>query len=235
MISFEKLASNYKEVQERTAEAAIRSGRRPEDVLLLPVTKTQEAEVLQMAYDLGMRHAGENRVQEILAKQPLLPEDLDFHLIGHLQKNKVSKILGHVSLIHSVDSPELAQAIEKEAAKKQMVARILIEVNAAQEDTKFGITLDQTEDIIRRISSLEHVKVCGLMTVAPFVEDPEDNRKVFHAMHEIFIDIREKSIDNVDMSVLSMGMTNDYETAISEGANLVRVGTGIFGARQYPV
>ena len=235
MITREQLEINYNEVKERVAEAAIRSGRSPEDVLLLPVTKTMEVQVLQMAYDLGMRHAGENRVQEILAKQPLLPSDLDFHLIGHLQKNKVRQILTHVSFIHSVDSLELARVIEKESAKKNITTRILIEVNAAQEDTKFGIALGEVEELIRRISELEHVQVCGLMTVAPYVADPEENRKVFRDMHEIYIDICDKNIDNVHMSVLSMGMTNDYETAISEGANLVRVGTGIFGARQYPV
>ena len=234
MITKEQLEINYTEVKRRVREAAVKAGRDPEDILLLPVTKTQDASVLQMAYDLGMRHAGENRVQEILAKQPLLPEDLDFHLIGHLQKNKVKQIIEHVSLIHSVDSVELAEVIEKEAAKKDLTVHVLIEVNAAQEETKFGITLNEAESVIRRIAACPHVRVNGLMTVAPFVENPEDNRKVFHDMHEIYIDIRDKKIDNVFMSVLSMGMTNDYEVAISEGANLVRVGTGIFGARQYP-
>ena len=235
MISFEELEKNYKQVIERTAEAAIRSGRAPEDVLLLPVTKTQDAEVLKMAYDLGMRACGENRVQEILAKKPLLPQDLIFHLIGHLQKNKVRQILGEVSLIHSVDSFELAQVIEKEAVKKDLEADILVEINAGGEETKFGTTLEQTEGLIRQIAVLPHVHVRGLMTVAPYVEDPEENRNVFRDMHHIYIDIQDKNINNVTMSVLSMGMTNDYEVAVSEGANLVRVGTGIFGARQYIV
>ncbi len=234
-MTVEELKSRYEDVKARVARQAVLSGRTPEEVLLLPVTKTQSVEVLQAAYDLGMRHAGENRVQELLAKQPELPPDLDFHLIGHLQKNKVRQILGHVSLIHSVDSLELAQTIEKEAAKKDLDVDILLEVNAAQEETKFGITLDQVEDLVRQIAVLPHVHIRGLMTVAPFVEDPEENRKVFHDLHQVYIDIRDKKINNVDMSILSMGMTNDYEVAISEGANLVRVGTGIFGARQYPV
>ena len=233
MISFEELEKRYRQVRDNTAEAAIRSGRRPEDVMLLPVTKTQSVEILEMAYQLGMRACGENRVQEILAKKPLLPGDLTFHLIGHLQKNKVRQILGEVELIHSVDSFELAEVIEKEAVKKGLEADVLIEINAGEEESKFGTTLDQTEGLIRRIAVLPHVHIKGLMTVAPYVEDPEENRKVFQDMHHIFVDIHDKNIDNVTMSVLSMGMTNDYEVAISEGANLVRVGTGIFGARQY--
>ena len=235
MISFETLKQNYETVRNKVRDAAIRSGRTPEEVLLLPVTKTQSVEVLQMAYDLGMRHAGENRVQEILAKKDQLPSDLDFQLIGHLQKNKVRQIIGHVSLIHSVDSVELAQVIEKEAAKADRIVPILLEINAAEEETKFGISLDEALPVAQQIAQFPHVQLKGLMTVAPFVEDPEDNRKVFRDMQEIFIDIREKRIDNVAMSILSMGMTNDYEVAIEEGANLVRVGTGIFGPRQYNV
>ncbi len=235
MISFETLKQNYETVRNKVRDAAIRSGRTPEEVLLLPVTKTQSVEVLQMAYDLGMRHAGENRVQEILAKKDQLPSDLDFQLIGHLQKNKVRQIIGHVSLIHSVDSVELAQVIEKEAAKADRIVPILLEINAAEEETKFGISLDEALPVAQQIAQFPHVQIKGLMTVAPFVEDPEDNRKVFRDMQEIFIDIREKRIDNVAMSILSMGMTNDYEVAIEEGANLVRVGTGIFGPRQYNV
>ena len=235
MITFEELEKSYRQVREITAEAAIRSGRKPEDVMLLPVTKTQSVEILDMAYQLGMRSCGENRVQEILAKKPLLPGDLIFHLIGHLQKNKVRQILGQVALIHSVDSFELAEVIEKESVKKGLESDILVEINAGGEESKYGISLDQTEELVRRIAVFPHIHIKGLMTVAPYVEDPEENRKVFQAMHHIFVDIQDKNIDNVDMSVLSMGMTNDYEVAISEGANLVRVGTGIFGARQYTV
>lgn len=235
MISFEELERNYRQVQEKVAEAAIRSGRAPEDVLLLPVTKTQSVETLEMAYRLGMRVCGENRVQEILQKKPVLPGDLVFHLIGHLQKNKVRQILGQVELIHSVDSFELAEVIEKEAVKKGLEADVLVEINAGEEASKFGISLAQTEALVRQIATLPHVHVKGLMTVAPYVADPEENRKVFQDMHHIYVDIQDKNIDNVSMSVLSMGMTNDYEVAISEGANLVRVGTGIFGARQYTV
>ncbi len=235
MISFEELERNYRQVQEKVAEAAIKSGRAPEDVLLLPVTKTQSVETLEMAYRLGMRVCGENRVQEILQKKPVLPGDLVFHLIGHLQKNKVRQILGQVELIHSVDSFELAEVIEKEAVKKGLEADVLVEINAGEEASKFGTSLAQTEALVRQIATLPHVHVKGLMTVAPYVADPEENRKVFQDMHHIYVDIQDKNIDNVSMSVLSMGMTNDYEVAISEGANLVRVGTGIFGARQYTV
>ena len=235
MISFEELERNYRQVQEKVAEAAIRSGRAPEDVLLLPVTKTQSVETLEMADRLGMRVCGENRVQEILQKKPVLPGDLVFHLIGHLQKNKVRQILGQVELIHSVDSFELAEVIEKEAVKKGLEADVLVEINAGEEASKFGTSLAETEALVRQIATLPHVHVKGLMTVAPYVADPEENRKVFQDMHHIYVDIQDKNIDNVSMSVLSMGMTNDYEVAISEGANLVRIGTGIFGARQYTV
>ena len=235
MISFEELERKYQQVQEKVAEAAIKSGRAPEDVLLLPVTKTQSVETLEMAYRLGMRVCGENRVQEILQKKPVLPGDLVFHLIGHLQKNKVRQILGQVELIHSVDSFGLAEVIEKEAVKKGLEADVLVEINAGEEASKFGTSLAQTEALVRQIATLPHVHVKGLMTVAPYVADPEENRKVFQDMHHIYVDIQDKNIDNVSMSVLSMGMTNDYEVAISEGANLVRVGTGIFGARQYTV
>lgn len=233
MISRSDLEANYKEVQERVAQAAVRSGRKPEDVLLLPVTKTLDAQVLQMAYEMGMRQCGENRVQEILAKKPVLPEDLVFHMIGHLQKNKVHQVIDQVALIHSVDSLELAKVIEKEAAKRNIRARILIQLNVAQEETKFGISSEEAIALAEAISHLEHIEVCGLMTVAPFVEDPEENREVFAEMRKIYIDIAEKNFDNVNMSVLSMGMTNDYEVAIEEGATLVRVGTGIFGERNY--
>ncbi len=233
MLTLQELTQNYREVEERIGEAAARSGRSARDVTLLPVTKTMDVSVLQMAYDIGMRRAGENHVQEILAKKPALPSDLDFHMIGHLQKNKVKQVLGQVSLIHSVDSLELASAIEKEAAKRNLTAEILIQINAAAEETKFGVSPGEARDLILRISEFPHVRVRGLMTVAPFVEDPEQNRGVFFAMHKIFVDIRDEKINNVNMSVLSMGMTNDYEVAIEEGATLVRVGTGIFGARHY--
>lgn len=234
MINFQVLRENYQHVMENVAQAAKRSGRNSSDVMLLPVTKTQDVGTISLAYDLGMRHAGENRVQEILAKKPLLPPDLDFHLIGHLQKNKVRQILGQVSLIHSVDSFELAEVIEKEAAKKDLTVRILLEINAAEEESKFGISLSEALPMAERVAVLPHVHLEGLMTVAPYVADPEENRKVFRDMHDIFVDIRDKRIDNVNMVVLSMGMTNDYQVAIEEGANLVRVGTGIFGERNYP-
>lgn len=233
MISREELEVNYKEIQDKVTQAAIRSGRKPEDVLLLPVTKTLDPQVLQMAYEMGMRQCGENRVQEILAKKPVLPEDLVFHMIGHLQKNKVHQVLGQVALIHSVDSLELAKVINKEAIKKNIKARILIQLNVAQEETKFGISSQEALELAEQISQLSNIEVLGLMTVAPFVEDPEENREVFREMRKIYVDIQEKNFDNVNMSILSMGMTNDYEVAIEEGATLVRVGTGIFGERNY--
>ena len=234
LMTQEELALRYEAVRNRVTEAALRAGRDPAEVTLLPVTKTHPAEVLEIAYQLGMREAGENRVQEILAKKAVLPEDLKFHLIGHLQKNKVRQIVGQVVLIHSVDSLELARLIDRESEKKGIISDILIEVNVAGEESKFGLEdRDSVLTLVQDAASLEHIRVKGLMTVAPYVPDPEDNREVFHTLHDLFIDIQKENIHNVSMSVLSMGMTNDYTVAVEEGATLVRVGTGIFGERAY--
>ncbi len=220
-------------VEENIQKACERSGRRREDVTLIAVSKTKPVGVLQEAYDLGVRIFGENKVQELTEKYAILPEDIRWHLIGHLQTNKVKYIVDKVELIHSVDSLKLAQTIEKEAAKKGCVARILIEVNVAEEESKFGVKVEEVIPFLEKISHFEHIKVEGLMTIAPFVDDPEKNRTVFSKLRQLSVDINDKNIDNVNVSILSMGMTNDYEVAIEEGATCVRVGTGIFGERDY--
>lgn len=227
------LSENLKEVEERIRLACERSGRSRNDVTLIAVSKTKPSEVLQEAYDLGVRTFGENKVQELTGKYDILPKDIQWHMIGHLQRNKVKYIIDKVHLIHSVDSLRLAEAIDKEAKKHQVTADILIEVNVAGEESKFGVAPEELENLITEISRYRHIRVRGLMTIAPFVENPEENRPIFARLRKLSVDIASKNIDNITMSVLSMGMTNDYEIAIEEGATMVRVGTGIFGARNY--
>ncbi len=226
---------NLEEVNKKIEIAAKKSGRRREDIFLLPVTKTMPTEKMQVVYDYGIKAFGENKVQEILDKYDKFPNDTKWHLIGHLQTNKVKYIIDKVTLIHSVDSEKLAEEIDKKASAAGIVMDILVEINVALEDTKFGIKLEETEEFIKRISKLKNIRIKGLMTVAPYVENPEDNRHYFRELRKLSVDIGKKNIDNVYMDILSMGMTNDYEIAIEEGSNMVRVGTGIFGKRNYNI
>ena len=229
------LKDQLQEVEKRIQAACDRAGRKREEVTLIAVSKTKPVETLQEAYDLGVRIFGENKVQELTAKYEALPKDIHWHMIGHLQTNKVKYIIDKAELIHSVDSLKLAETIEKEAAKHDLIADILVEVNVAEEESKFGMKMEEVIPFVEKVSAFPHVRVRGLMTIAPFVEDPEENRSIFADLHKLYIDIKKKNIDNVNVSILSMGMTNDYEVAIEEGATMVRVGTGIFGARNYAV
>ena len=224
------IKEQLEEVRKNIEAACKRAGRDPKEVTLIAVSKTKPVPMLEEAYEAGARDFGENKVQEMKDKYN---PDYTWHMIGHLQTNKVKYIIDKVELIHSVDSFHLAKQIEKEAVKKSVEAQILVQVNIAQEDTKFGIDGPEVIALVEEISKLPHVHVRGLMTSAPFVDDPEENRCYFEKLHQLFIDIREKNIDNVSMDILSMGMTNDYEVAIEEGSTMVRVGTGIFGARNY--
>lgn len=219
------------EVKERIEQACIRSGRNPGEVTLIAVSKTKPVPMLEEAYAAGARDFGENKVKEIAAKKPELPEDIRWHMIGHLQRNKVGQVLGKAVLIHSVDSLRLARQIETDAAKAGLDVDILLEVNVAREESKYGFMLEEVEDAIMTIKDFPHVHIKGLMTIAPFVENPEENRGIFKKLFEFAVDIDKKNIDNVTMGVLSMGMTGDYEVAVEEGATMVRVGTGIFGVR----
>ena len=222
-------------VQEKIAESCHKSGRPGQDVTLIAVSKTMPVCDLQEAYHAGVRDFGENKVQELLEKADLLPSDIRWHMIGHLQRNKVKYIVDKVDMIHSVDSLRLAETIEQEAAKKNVVVNVLLEVNVAEEDTKFGLKVEEVIPLIEQISSFKHIKICGLMTIAPYVENAEENRDVFARLKQLSVDINKKNIDNVSVRELSMGMTNDYEVAIEEGATMVRVGTGIFGEREYNI
>lgn len=229
------LKDQLQEVEKKIQAACDRAGRKREEVTLIAVSKTKPVETLQEAYDLGVRIFGENKVQELTAKYEALPKDIHWHMIGHLQTNKVKYIIDKAELIHSVDSLKLAETIEKEAAKHDLIADILVEVNVAEEESKFGMKMEEVIPFVEKVSAFPHVRVRGLMTIAPFVEDPEENRSIFADLHKLYIDIKKKNHDNDTVSVLSMGMTNDYEVAIEEGATMVRVGTGIFGARNYVV
>lgn len=227
------IKENLRQVEENIKNACEVSGRSREEVTLISVSKTKPVDLIEEAYALGERNFGENKVQEINEKYPVLPKDIKWHLIGHLQRNKVKYIMDKVCLIHSVDSVRLAEQIQSEAEKSGTDMDILIQVNVANEDTKFGIKEEETEKIIREIAKFPNVHIKGLMTIAPFTDEPETNRKYFKKLKQLSVDIRKKNIDNVNMDCLSMGMTGDYQVAIEEGATLVRVGTGIFGERIY--
>ena len=227
------LSDNLQKVRSNIINSCEAVGRNPDEVTLIAVSKTKPVEILQEAYDAGARIFGENKVQEILDKYDQLPSDIQWHMIGHLQRNKVKYIIDKVAMIHSVDSLRLAETIEQEAAKKDIVMPVLLEVNVAEEESKFGLKLEEVLPLVEEINHFSHVQIMGLMTIAPFTLNPEDNRKVFRALKKLSVDISEKNINNVNMSVLSMGMTGDYMVAVQEGATMVRVGTGIFGARNY--
>ena len=227
------ISRNLELVKKNIVDACARVGRDANEVTLIAVSKTKPIEALKEAYDAGARDFGENKVQELSDKIDKMPEDITWHMIGHLQRNKVKYIAGRVGLIHSVDSYRLAEEINIQAKKKNCVIPILIEVNYAGEESKFDIPKDETLELIKEISELDSVHIVGLMTIAPFVENPEENRAIFRGMKQLSVDINQENIDNVEMKILSMGMTNDYIVAVEEGATHVRVGTGIFGARDY--
>ena len=229
------LCENLKKVEDNVDAACREAGRSRDEVTLIAVSKTKPVEMLSTIYNQGIRDFGENKVQEMCDKMEQLPSDIRWHMIGHLQTNKVKYIVGHTTLIHSVDSLHLAKEIEKQAEKKDVTVDILVEVNIAEEESKFGIHKEETYELVRQIAALPHVHICGLMTIAPYVENPEDNRMYFRGIRQLSVDIAEQNIDNVNMDVLSMGMTGDYMVAIEEGATMVRVGTGIFGERNYNI
>lgn len=226
---------NLELVEQKIQAACQRAHRERSEVTLVAVSKTKPVSMIQEAYDSGIRVFGENKVQELCGKYDLLPDDIQWHMIGHLQRNKVKYLIGKTVLIHSVDSLRLAQAIQDEAAKKKTIVDILLEVNAAEEESKFGLAPSEVLPLAEQIAQFPNIRIKGLMTVAPFTEDPEDNRKYFRTLKQLAVDINDKNIDNVHVNILSMGMTNDYEVAVEEGATMIRVGTGIFGERDYHV
>lgn len=227
------IKDNIAVVEKIIADECEKAGRPVDDVTLIAVSKTKPVEMLKEAYEYGCRDFGENKVQELLDKYEVMPKDIRWHMIGHLQRNKVKYIVDKVYLIHSVDSLRLAEEISKEAEKKNVCVNILVEVNVANETSKFGTTCEEVKQLVYDIAKLPNIRIKGLMTIAPFVENAEENRTYFQKLKKISVDIMEKNNDNIDMGILSMGMTGDYPVAVSEGATYVRVGTGIFGERQY--
>lgn len=226
------ISDRINEVERRICDAAKRAGRDEKDIILVAVSKTKPIEDLVSAYNAGMRIFGENKVQELTEKYPDLP-DVSWHLIGHLQKNKVKYIIDKVNLIHSLDSIELAEEINKRAKNGGKIVNVLIQINIGKEETKSGINEEELEDFSEKISKYDGIKILGVMAIPPASKNPEDSRKYFKRMKELFEKLKNKKYDNFDIRYLSMGMTNDFEVAIEEGANIVRVGTGIFGERNY--
>lgn len=230
----QSVQDNYKAIKERIEESAIKAGRNPEDVRLMAVTKTVESVYINKVLDMGADLIGENRVQEFLGKKNELHLDgVEKHLIGHLQTNKVKQIVGEVDMIESVDSFHLAKEINRVSLNKGVTTRVLVEVNVGKEDSKSGVYIEQLEELLYQISELEAVKVSGLMTIPPICDSEKEISDYFSSMYQSFIDIKGKNIDNVNMDILSMGMSGDFEAAVANGSNIVRVGSAIFGARKY--
>lgn len=230
---YEELSINLKEVENNISKACERASRKREDVTLIAVSKTKPSDMIAAVYNEGIRDFGENKVQEILEKKPVLADDISWHMIGHLQRNKVKQVIDKACLIHSVDSLRLAEQIEADAAKQDIVVPVLLEVNVAEEESKYGFTTEEVIHAAETIAGFPHISIKGLMTIAPNVENSEENRPIFRKLKQLSVDIINKNIDNISMEILSMGMTNDYEVAIEEGSTMIRVGTGIFGARYY--
>lgn len=225
---------NYKAIKAKVQESAVKAGRNPEDVRLMAVTKTVESVYINKVLDMGADLIGENRVQEFLGKKDELHLDgVEKHLIGHLQTNKVKQIVDEVDMIESVDSFRLAKEINRVSLNKGVTTKVLVEVNVGKENSKSGIYVEQLEELLCQISELEAVKVSGLMTIPPICNSEKEVSDYFSSMYQSFIDIKGKNIDNVNMDILSMGMSGDFEAAVANGSNIVRVGSAIFGARKY--
>lgn len=227
------IQKQLEEVRKNIVASAQHAKRDPNEITLIAVSKTYPVEAIQEAMAAGCVDFGENHVQELCAKIEEIPEGVNWHLIGHLQTNKVKYIIGKTALIHSLDRMSLAEEIEKQSLKHGVVTKVLLEVNVANEASKHGFKVEEVMDAVKEISQMKHIKVEGLMTVAPFVENPEENRPIFRKLYGLSVDIQNQKFDNISASILSMGMSNDYKVAIEEGATMVRIGTAIFGNRDY--
>ena len=232
-VDYEKMREAILEVREKIEAAAVRSGRDPNEILLLGVTKTVDVDAMQAAFDLGIKDFGENRVQEFVKKSDILNRECRWHIIGRLQTNKVKYLDSRITLIHSLDRIELAEALDKRGKKINYVFPVLVQVNVSGENTKAGISPENLKDFLLRLSKMGNIKVRGLMTIAPYTEDPEAVRYVFRNLKKLSVDIDRERVDNISMEELSMGMSGDYEVAVEEGATIVRIGSAIFGERNY--
>lgn len=230
---FDYIADNIRKVREKIAQSAENSGRNPNEIELMAVTKTMPAQAISAAFDCGVTLFGENRVQELVEKYPKLDmTGRTAHIIGHLQSNKVKYIIDKVDMIQSLDNPKLAKEIDRQAEKAGKVMKVLVEVNIGCEPSKSGVFPENLDEFIESLKQYKNLKVCGLMTIPPFNEDKEKTRPYFAQIRKLFIDIAGKKSDNIDMKILSMGMSSDFDIAIEEGATIVRVGTSIFGKRK---
>ena len=230
----QSVQDNYKKVLSNVQEAAIKAGRKPDDVRLMAVTKTVESVYINKVLDLGADLIGENRVQEFLGKKDELHlNGVEKHLIGHLQTNKVKQIVGEVDMIESVDSIKIAKEMGKQSVKKGLVTDVLLEVNIGREESKTGIMPEELDSVLYETAEINGIHICGLMTIPPICEENTELCKFFENIYNMYVDIKSKKIDNVCMNVLSMGMSGDYKTAILEGSNHVRIGSKIFGPRIY--
>ena len=231
-LSAKAFARNYSEILESLDKAVSKTGKKIDDIILLAATKTVDTDTINYAVSKGISYIGENKVQELLSKEK------DYapchrHFIGHLQTNKVKDIIDKVEMIQSVDSLKLAKEISKQAVKNNLEMEILLEVNIGDEESKWGFRPEDTENAVREIAKLPNLKIKGLMAIPPICENSEENRPYFQKMKKLFVDIGDKNIDNSSMDILSMGMSDDFDIAVEEGANLVRVGTALFGRRIY--
>ena len=231
----QEIQDNIRTISRNIRDICIRAGKDPDNVTIIAVTKTVDTDRINYAIECGMQNIGENKVQEIMAKHGNIKGNVNWHLIGHLQTNKVKYIIDKVALIHSVDSIGLAEEISRRAEKAGLIKDVLLQVNVAEEATKFGIDYEEIDSFVKTLSQLSGIRVKGLMTIAPYFEDIELVRPVFRQLKEKFDMLAKVDIPNVEMKYLSMGMTNDYRLAIEEGSNMVRIGTGIFGARNYNI
>ncbi len=228
------IRENIDHIMKRVEASCKKIGRDPNDITVLAVTKTVESDKAKKAFEVGINNLGENRIQELVKKyEELEGLDVKWHMIGHLQKNKVKYIIDKNILIHSVESLGLAEEINKRAKKYNLTKDVLIELNIGEEENKFGIKEENVYDFLINMEQFENIRVLGLMTVAPFCDNPEDVRWVFKTMRNIYTKISTMNLKNTEMKYLSMGMTNDFEVAIEEGSNIIRIGTAIFGARKY--
>lgn len=225
------LKQNIKRIREEINEILIRTGREDEDVTLVAVTKTVDVDTINEAIDFGITDIGENRVQELTKKIDLIGDRVNYHLIGHLQTNKVKYIIDKVKLIHSLDRISLAKELDKRAKQNDLIINTLVQVNVAEEDTKFGLEVSQVLPFIEQVLAYDNIRIRGLMTMAPYTDDEVLLRKVFRTMYELKEKILSQDYENLSMDYLSIGMTNDYKIALEEGSNMIRVGSGIFGER----
>jgi pyridoxal phosphate enzyme (YggS family) len=229
----EHISQNIAEIQQRIANAAKKANRAANEITLVAVSKTIPAEYAAEAHRCGISNLGENKTAELISKKALLPSEIKWHMLGHLQTNKVRKIVGECGLIHSLDSLRLAEQINRVSLEKNVITECLVEINIGEEPQKFGISPKNTENFIQKVACFSNILIRGLMCVAPVSHFGESNRNFFAMMRKLFIDIQKNKLDNTTMDILSMGMSQDFETAIEEGSNCVRIGTALFGKREY--